>query len=41
MERHYRNFCSYLQECLNEVREQLEKFDPKLGLGEDNSVQNH
>ena len=41
MERHYRGFCRYLQECLNETREQLEKLGPKLGLNEDKTVQNH
>ena len=41
MERHYRSFCSYLQDRLNAAREELEKLGPKLGFGEEKSVQNH
>ena len=41
MERHYRSFCSYLQERLTATREELEKLGPKLGFGEENSIQNH
>ena len=41
MERHYQSFCSYLQDRLNAAREELEKLGPKLGFGEENSVQNH
>lgn len=41
MERHYRSFCSYLQDRLTAAREELEKLAPKLGLDEGNSAQNH
>ena len=41
MERHYRSFCSYLQERLNATRKELEKLGPKLGFGEEKSAQNH
>ncbi len=41
MERHYRSFCSYLQDRLTAVREELEKLAPKLGFGEEKSDQNH
>ena len=41
MERHYRGFCRYLQECLNATREELKKLRPKLGSGEEKSAQSH
>ena len=41
MELHYRSFCSYLQDRLTAAREELEQLGPKLGFGEENSVQNH
>ncbi len=40
MERHYRGFCSYLQDCLNEAHEELDQLGLRLSFIEDSSLEN-